>query len=186
MFVTGLALCRCGGGGGSDGAIVGNPGFEDDTVGWNTEREPAATITRVPGGHTGSFAAQLVNNSAGPVECKLNDAPNWVDTSSSRTYVGSIWARADTPGATLNLRFREYNQAILVGLNTASLTLNTAWQLVTVAYDPIAPGTSTLDFNAYVSDAPSGTCFYADDASITLAEPTPVATATPTPTPIPS
>ena len=183
MFVAGLALCRCGGGGGgSDDAIVGNPGFERDTLGWNTEREPAATITRVPGGHTGSFAAQLVNNSGGPVECKLNDAPNWVDASSARTYVGSIWARADVAGATLNLRFREYDDlAVLVGLNTATLTLTTAWQPVTVTYDPVAPGTSTLDFNAYVSDAPTGTCFYADDASITIGAPTPTPVATATP-----
>jgi len=29
---------------------------------------------------------------------------------------------------------------------------------------------ATLDFNAYVSSAPIGTCLYADDASITLAQ----------------
>jgi hypothetical protein len=168
------------GGGGSGGAIVGNSSFEDDTLGWNTEREPAVLVTRVPGGHTGSFAARLENNGAPSGECKLNDSPNWVTTSSARTYVGSIWARADVAGATLNLRFREYDdQGILVGINTAILTLTTEWQLVSVSYDPVAPGRSTLDFNAYVSDAALGTCFYADDASITVGEP-PTPTAAPT------
>jgi hypothetical protein len=30
------------------------------------------------------------------------------------------------------------------------------------------PGTTTLDFLALVSNAPVGTCFYADDISIVL------------------
>ncbi len=51
---------------------------------------------------------------------------------------------------------------------TTTKTLSTAWQQVTVTDVPMAPGASTLDFNAYISSAPPGTCFYADDASITL------------------
>ena len=54
----------------------------------------------------------------------------------------------------------------LVGTATVLHTLSTAWQPVTVSYEPVAPGASTLDLNAYVSSAPPGTCFYADDASI--------------------
>jgi hypothetical protein len=38
-------------------------------------------------------------------------------------------------------------------------------QLVTVSYVPASAGSSTLDFNAYVSNAPVGTCFYADGVS---------------------
>src|SRR5437588_2825791 len=182
ILLAGVALVQCGGDSGS--AIVRNPGFEADTSGWNTEREPAAVVTRVPGGHSGSFAARLENKGGGPAECKLNDSPNWIATTSPRTYVGSIWARADVVGATLNLRFREFDQGTFVGINTAILPLATTWQQVTVAYDPIAPGTSTLDFNAYVSDAPAGTCFYADDASIAIGElPTPTATSVLTPSP---
>jgi hypothetical protein len=33
---------------------------------------------------------------------------------------------------------------------------------------PVVFAESSLDFNAYVSSAPAGTCFYADDASITI------------------
>jgi hypothetical protein len=43
--------------------------------------------------------------------------------------------------------------------------LTTSWQQISVAYTPAAVG-STLDLNAFVLNAPSGTCFYADDASV--------------------
>jgi hypothetical protein len=55
-----------------------------------------------------------------------------------------------------------------MGTATQLATLTTSWQQVAVTYAPAAPAASTLDFNAYVSSAPPGTCFYADDASITL------------------
>ena len=102
--------------------------------------------------------------------CVLNDSPNWIAKTSAGAYAGSLWARADVAGATLKLRFREYNGSTLVGSQTTLATLGTGWQLVTVSYVPAMPGSSTLDFNAYLSgaDAPPGTCFYADDAAITL------------------
>jgi hypothetical protein len=48
----------------------------------------------------------------------------------------------------------------------AQATLTTSWQQIAVSYAPQVTG-STLDFNVYVSSAPVGSCFYADDASIT-------------------
>jgi parallel beta-helix repeat protein len=148
--------------------FIGNPGFETDTSGWNTGGSgPGITLARVPGGHSGGFAAQLTNTGTSASTCLLNDSPNWVVTTSARTYTGQLWVRADVAGATLKLRFREYNGSILAGSQTSLATLGTDWQLVTVAYVPAAPGASTLDFNAYVSNAAVGTCFYADDAVIT-------------------
>ena len=38
----------------------------------------------------------------------------------------------------------------------------------TLTYVAASPGSSTLDFNAYVSSAAPGSCFYADDATIFL------------------
>jgi len=79
--------------------------------------------------------------------------------------------RADTAGKPLKLRFREYqNGTTLVGTATTQVTLTTAWQQVTVTYTAASPGSSTLDFNTYLSsaDAPPGTCFYADDAAVLL------------------
>jgi hypothetical protein len=56
----------------------------------------------------------------------------------------------------------------MVGVKTASMKLTTSWQLVSVSSVPAMPGTTTLDFLALVSNAPVGTCFYADDISIVL------------------
>jgi hypothetical protein len=100
--------------------------------------------------------------------CKVQDSPNWVTTTSAGTYTGSMWVRADSPGATLTIKLREYNASTLVGLKTASLKLTTSWQMVSVSYVPAMPGTSTLDFLGLVSNAPVGTCFYADDISIVV------------------
>jgi hypothetical protein len=47
------------------------------------------------------------------------------------------------------------------------MALTTSWRQVSLNYAVVAPGASTLDFNAYVSKAAPGTGFYADDASIT-------------------
>jgi hypothetical protein len=67
----------------------------------------------------------------------------------------------------LKLRFREYSGSTQVATATSQVTLTTSWQQATVTYRVPTAGTS-LDFNAYISSAPPGTCFYADDASITL------------------
>jgi len=65
----------------------------------------------------------------------------------------------------LKLRFREYSGATLVGTVLVEQTLTTTWKKVTITYMVAAPG-STLDFQAYVTNAVPGTAFYADDVSI--------------------
>ncbi|HEX8857604.1 MAG TPA: right-handed parallel beta-helix repeat-containing protein [Actinomycetes bacterium] len=151
--------------------LINNPGFEAGLSGWNTAGSTSATLTRVAGGHNGAFAAKLTNTGSSTTSCTLNDSPNWITTTaaSGGRYTGSLWVRADTAGASLKLRFREYNSSgTLLASPTTTVALSTAWQQVTVTDVPAAPGASTLDFNAYISSAPPGTCFYADDASITL------------------
>ncbi len=153
-------------------SFVKNPGFEVDSSGWNTSGSGTGiTLTRVSGGHSGSWAAQLTNTGTTATTCLLNDSPNWARPTSAGAYTGSIWVRADTAGKPLKLRFREYSisSGALLGTATNQVTLTTAWQQVTVTYTITAPG-STLDFNAYLSgaDAPPGTCFYADDAAVLL------------------
>jgi parallel beta-helix repeat protein len=150
--------------------LVGNPGFETDLSGWNTSGSGSGiTLTRVAGGHSGSWAAKLTNTGATNGTCTLNDSPDWARPTEAGTYTGSIWVRGDTAGATLKLRFREYNGTTLVGSQTTLATLGSSWQQVTVAYTVQSPG-SSLDFNAYLAsaDAPPGTCFYADDVAITV------------------
>jgi PKD repeat protein len=150
--------------------FVGNQGFETDLSGWNTSGSTTGvTLTRASGGHTGNWSAQVSNPTTATVgTCLLNDSPNWVKTTAGGTYSASLWVRADSPGSVVKLRFREYTGSTLVGTATSQLTLSSSWQQVTLAYTPSAPGSSTLDLNAYVSAAPPGTCFYADDASVTL------------------
>jgi len=82
------------------------------------------------------------------------------------TYRAGLWVRSATPGAVLNLRLREYSGNTLAGSASARVTLTTDWQQIAVAYPVAAPG-SALDYNAYVTNAPPGTCFDADDASLT-------------------
>jgi parallel beta-helix repeat protein len=146
--------------------LVSNPGFETDTAGWNTSGSGSGvTLTRVTGGHSGGWAAKLANTGTTATTCALNDSPNWVLTTAAGTYTASLWAKADKAGASLKLRIREYSGSTLVGTATTTVPLTTAWQEVTTAYTPAAPGSSTLDYNAYVAaaEAPPGTCFYADD-----------------------
>ena len=146
--------------------LVGNPGFETNTSGWNVSGNASVTLARVSGGHSGSWAAALTNTGTAATSCTLNDSPNWVATTTAGTYQAKVWVRADTDGAILQLRLREYNGSTFVGSASAQVTLSTAWQLVTVSYVPGAPGTSNIDFNAYRNNTPPGSCFYADDVSI--------------------
>jgi parallel beta-helix repeat protein len=154
---------------GPNGDLVGNSGFEADTTGWNTSGSgTGVTLARVSGGHTGNWAAKLANTSTSNTTCLLNDSPNWVATTAAGSYTGSIWVRAATPGAAFTLRFREYSGSTLVGSKTTQVTLTTSWRLVTLTYTVVSPGSTNLDFNAYLpsASAPPGTCFYADDASV--------------------
>jgi hypothetical protein len=144
--------------------LIGNPGFESDTSGWQTATS-ANTLSRVADGHSGGWAAQLSNTSAGG-NCGLDDKPSWVSTTQAGAYTASIWVRSDTPGLTFRLRVREYSSGALQGSVSTSVTPTSSWQQLTVVYAPVAPGQSSLDFQAYTSSSPVGVCFQADDASI--------------------
>jgi hypothetical protein len=146
--------------------LVGNPGFETDTSGWNVAgSDPGVSLGRVAGGHSGSWAGLLTNAGAAGAMCKLNDQPNWVAVTGVGTYLSSMWVRADAPGTTLTMRIREYNGGTLVNKATASIALSTVWQQVSLGYAVQSPG-STLDLQAWVPNAPVGTCFAVDDVEI--------------------
>jgi parallel beta-helix repeat protein len=150
--------------------FVRNFGFETDVTGWNTGGSgTGVTVTRVAGGHSGAWAAQVTNGNTTNQSCVLNDSPNWVSATVAGTYTSSLWVRSDHAGAPLKLRLREYtnNNTTLVGTGQAQVTLTTSWQQITITYTIVSPG-STLDLNAFLAsaDAPPGTCFFADDAEI--------------------
>jgi hypothetical protein len=78
-----------------------------------------------------------------------------------------MWARSDTPGRTVKLRVREYSGGAKQGTATENLALTSTWQQVSVVYTPVAPGSSSLDVDAFTSNTLVGVCFQADDVSIT-------------------
>jgi parallel beta-helix repeat protein len=147
--------------------LISNSGFEANLTGWNTSgSDPGIALAQsTASAHSGSTSALLTNTSAAPASCLLNDSPNWVLTTTAATYTATLWVRADTPGATLNLRLREFAGGPLVGSALKQVTLTTSWQQVSISYTAAAG--STLDYNAYVVKAAPGQCFYADDAAIT-------------------
>jgi len=145
--------------------LIGNPGFEADTSGWKGEASTNA-LSRVAGGHSGGWAAEVSNTVAG-ANCGLDDKPSWVSVTQAGAYTASIWARSDTPGLTLKLRVREYVGGAKQGSVVQTMDLSSSWQQVSAVYTPVAPGSSSLDFEAFTSTAPLGVCMQADDASIT-------------------
>jgi hypothetical protein len=151
---------------GPSSELIGNPGFEVDTSGWKGDAA-ANTLSRVAGGHSGAWAAQISTSQAGG-NCGLDDQPSWVSFTLAGDYTASIWARSDTPGLTLKLRIREFVSGVKQGTVTESMPLTSSWQQVIAEYTPVAPGQSSLDYEAFSSNTPAGVCFLADDASITL------------------
>lgn len=150
--------------------LVGNPGFETDTAGWNVAGSgTGVTLARVSGGRSGGWAAQVTNGGSAGAVCKLNDQPNWVLTTSVASYTATMWVRADTPGATFSIRLREYVGGTLVGKQVAQTALSTTWQQVSVGYTAVSTGSSSLDLQAWIDGAPVGTCFAADDVAIAAA-----------------
>jgi PKD repeat protein len=146
--------------------LVGNPGFETNTTGWNTAGNSSVALARVSGGHSGGWAAKLTNTGTASTTCVLNDNPDRIGTNINAPYTARMWVKADAAGASLTLRFREYQGSTLVGTQQASIVLSTSWQQVYLTYTPTAPGSSSLDLQAIRYSTPSGTCFYADDIGI--------------------
>jgi PKD repeat protein len=147
------------------GNLIGNPGFESDTAGWSAT--PAtASLSRVAGGHSGAWSAQVTNTGTTAVSCALNDSPNWVAQTVAGTYTGTAWLWSDRIGAPVQLRFKEYVGSKVVHTQLARGKLNGGWQQLSLTYTVTAPG-STLDFNVIAQKAPPGTCFLADDLAIT-------------------
>ena len=153
------------------GNLVGNADFEIDTNGWGTTGSgTGVTLGRSQPGHLSNWAAVLTNTSTGTRKCELNDGPNWVTTTQSGTYTGSIWAQGGTAGKTIKITFKEMNGSTQVKARTVTYTTTTSWQQLSVTLAPASPGATTLDFQVFLpkAEAPPGVCFYADDVSITV------------------
>jgi hypothetical protein len=152
-------------GGGTN--LIGNPGFESGTSGWGPNGT-GVTLATSPVSRTGAYSAQLSNSSTS-TQCRLDDKPNWVAVTQAGTYTASLWARADVAGAQLTLRLRENaSSGGTVQTTSASIALGTSWQQVSVPLLPTQPGSSSIDNNAFTPSGTTGTCFYIDDATMTV------------------
>jgi PKD repeat protein len=151
-----------------DPNLVGNPGFETGTGGWNANGRTGVTLTRVAGGHSGGWAAELANTTTAAVsDCTLNDAPNWVTATTAGTYRASVWVRNAAAQQSVKLRLREYSGGLFVGSSPiTTATVGATWTQLTTDLTVQTPG-STIDLSVYTSSAPPGACFTADDVSIT-------------------
>ena len=148
--------------------LVGNPGFESSTADWDNNGVSVVSLQRVSGGHSGSWSAKLTNTSTGTATETLNDSPNTVATSAAGTYTGSVWVRADTAGAKLYLRVREYQGSTKVSEKVVGVVLSTSWQQVTATLVPTSPGSTSIELATAVFSAAAGSSYYADDVSLTL------------------
>jgi hypothetical protein len=146
--------------------LVGNPGFETNTSGWTVTGQ-GVSLSRVAGGHSGSWAARIFNGGGSTVTATLDDSPNWVATTQSGTYTVSAWVRGDTAGERLTLRVQELRGSRRAGSTSTQVTLSTSWRFVTLTYAPASPGGSTLDLNLFVKQMNAQTGFYVDDVTVT-------------------
>jgi PKD repeat protein len=142
---------------------VTNGTFETNLTGWAPLAD--CNLTRIAGGHGGSWAADLTNPLTTPQTCTLNDSPNVIATSVAGTYTATAWIRTTAVGGQIKLRIREYNGATLVGTGTATLNPNGSWQQVQLAYTVLSPG-STLDVNVYETTQPGTSDLQIDDVTL--------------------
>ena len=151
---------------GSD--LVLNPSFEENLTGWSGHS--GATLTRVPGGRSGGYAARLTLPASG--WAGLNDAPNWgVSSGHDRVAVLGAWVRSDTSHAGVRMQVREYQGGLLLATSTSvdgplySNRLTPQWHRVMLEHTCAGSGNSELDLTI---DVPSslGATFDVDDVSI--------------------
>ena len=147
--------------------LVGNPGFETDTNGWQALGS-GVTLTRTSGGHSGSWAAKIFNSSSSTVTAELTDSPNWIARTAAGTYTVSAWVRSDS-SSQVTMHVQEFNGSKRVGTSQTKVNLTSTWKQITLTYVATAPGASTLDLGIFVQRLASQTGFYVDDVSITLA-----------------
>lgn len=143
--------------------LVANSGFETNLTGWAALA--GCNLTRMSGGHSESWSANVNNPLTTSQTCTLNDSPNWVATSVAGTYQASTWVRASATGGQVKLRIREYVGSTLVATTTATLNTTTAWQQVTLSHTVVSPG-STLDLNVYQTTQPAGSDLQIDDVTL--------------------
>ncbi len=147
--------------------LVGNPGFETDLGGW--VKNGTATLSRVTGGHTGTYCAQVATTSSGTYG--ITDSPSWIATvpAAGITYRLTAWVRSDLHKGAGKIKVREFVGGTQQGSSaySAGVTLSPAWQLVTMDYVTRTAG-SFLDVEVNDYPVAGGEVIQIDDVSIVL------------------
>lgn len=144
--------------------LVGNPGFETDTSGWNADS--GGTLSRTTTAHTGQYAAAITLNTAG-ANTVLNDSPNWnSSTIAGTTCTATAWVQGPA-GLQVLIRLREYSGTTAAGYTATTSTLQGAsWMQISVSA-PVTAGGDTLDLNIYGKAFAVGQALLVDDVSET-------------------
>ena len=98
-----------------------------------------------------------------PIACLRVNRPDANSSTTSAASPEPPVVVADRPSDPNHGEVRRHR----LGSVVQSIGLTSSWQQVSAVYTPVAPGSSSLDFEAFTSNAPLGVCMQADDASIT-------------------
>ncbi len=141
--------------------------MESSTWGWFATPTKTTKLTRVWGGHSGSYAARVANGSGVAATTVLNDTTNTVaSTVAGTTYRASAWVRTSSPDVSLVIRSMEIAGTSVVATKQTPLWVtDTAWHKIDVDLTAARSG-STLDLNVLAWNLPAGNSFYVDDVSV--------------------
>ena len=144
--------------------LCGNAGFESALTGWGAYG--SATLTRVAGGHSGGFCAEV--RATGSTTMGLGDNPNWVTVPAAGVvYRYSAWVRSAASTGNAKLVIREFLNGAQQGttISSAMVRLSPVWQQISAEIRTITAG-STLEFEVKDYQVASPEVFQIDDVSI--------------------
>jgi len=137
--------------------LARNGEFEQNTDGWDTSD---ATLSRVSGGHCGSYAVKVTSTAA---SYSIDDLGATLASPAGGTYRGQAWVRSEVAGVSAQIVLRERTASgTRVSSQSARVALTTGWQKIAIERTT-ASGSTGLE--VYVA-ATGGGSFVADDISL--------------------
>jgi hypothetical protein len=154
--------------------LSGNPSLETNQTGWTVAYNTTSLVTRVApagGSEDGSWALRVAPKpgTSGTAGVK-NQNPIWVPGSpglgatAGKTYTGSAFVQASTPGEKISLLVRETTTGgTIVKSQTTVVTLgDTSWHQVSSLYTAKTTG-NVIRYNLFASNLASSSQFFLAD-----------------------
>ena len=147
--------------------LCGNPSFEADVSGWKSNG--SSTLTRVTGGHAGSYCLEI--KAPSNTTYGITDNPNWIASvpAAGARYHFTAWVRSGSSTGNGKIKIREFAGGTQQGASaySAPVPLSPSWQQIVFDYTAQVAG-STLDLE--VNDYPlaAGEMFQVDDITISV------------------